>query len=372
MGSGYGSGAGGAEGAGGTGGAGETASAPAASDVLGDTTDIASASGGGAGQSSGYAPIIGDRSTLAGLYRAKQQQPTPNPPTQPIVARTAIQKISDNQYPMPITRFFFSYDFFNNVNAPFNKQLGLNIDRVQLNHYLFGYEQAFFDNQASIGVRLPYNVLTYRDTANTNAFRDVNTDALGNLSVFGKMLLWSTSDRANLISAGLLVETPTGPRQFAGSNVYQLNKTTYLDPFIGYRFQATDRAYMLGFTSMDIPTNGVGPVYLFNDLQFGYFLHKAEQPGALLSAVVPLFEVHVNTPLSERGFRADRPFFGIDVVNLMAGTHFVFADRFVVSWAAGTPVTGPQPWNFETIVMLNVVFGGGGRTPLPTTAGPTF
>jgi hypothetical protein len=332
-------------------------------------------------------PVIGDRAPIGAFLNprrlARRQAgnnggPTPNPydPLPPIEtsipAQKASLKISDNQTPLPITRFYFTYDFFNNVNAPFNERLGLNLRDVRIHHYTFGYEQAFLQNRLSVGLRLPYNVMTYEETSPERP-RSVNTDQLGDLSVYTKFLLWNTPDYQNFLSTGLLVVTPTGPRNFAGSDVFFVNSTTYLDPFVGYRFQLGDRAYVTGFTSLDIPTNGEGPLYLFNDFQFGYYLYRAATSDDFLTAIVPIFEVHVNTPLSNRGFSESEPFFGIDTVSLMGGLHVSLWDRCVISWSAGAPVTGPRPWDFETLVLLNVLFGPRPAQAPPGTFGiPTF
>src|SRR5262249_1249702 len=139
---------------------------------------------------------------------------------------------------------------------------------------------------------------------------------VGNLSIFGKYVLWRADDRNSLVSTGLMVTAPTGHRRFAGAPAAGGFGDTLLQPFLGF-FWARDRFYAQGFTSVEVPSDSDDVTMYYNDLGVGYFVYRSEDPSAFLRAVAPTFEVHVNTPLNHRGgFNVRDPAWTPDVVDL--------------------------------------------------------
>ena len=87
-------------------------------------------------------------------------------------------------------------------------------------------------------------------------------------------------------------------------------------------------------------------------------LGRSQAFGRLLTAIVPTFEVHVNTPLNHRGaFSLGDPAATPDVVDLTTGTIFELNRRSTLSVGLVTPVTGPKPFNLEALVQFNLSFG---------------
>jgi hypothetical protein len=277
--------------------------------------------------------------------------------------------------PIPQDRVFFTFNYFNNINYAVNGRIGAPYSNIQIERYQLGLEKTFWNGNASIGIR---------DTLNTMSANSVvpglggTSTAMGDLNVFTKFVLWQQWEDAGsrgtgaypfapgaanggLISGGLSLNFPTGPGAFAGSTGSTSFRDTQLQPFLGY-FWSRNKLYVVGFESINVPLDPHDVTTFFSDVGLGYFVFKSEDRDSFLSAVAGTFEVHVNDPLNHR-----RPFnvtdlAGIaDVVDFTYGASFFLGQRALFSTAMVTPVTGPRPYNFEVLALLNVYFGRSGR-----------
>ena len=270
-----------------------------------------------------------------------------DPSLGPLVARIpqywrGAYKVTENENPRPTTRAYLSYYFYDDVFGGMNTAI---TPRVRLHQQVFGYEQAFLDRRASVGVRLPYNQVT-------SAPGFFNDTALGDLSIVTKVALYDDRDTGNLFSAGLVVTVPTADRPFDSTTTGYDAGGTFLQPFVGFVVR-TGPWFLQGFSSLVVPTND-DVTLLSNDLQLGYELYR--NPDApLLTGVLPTFEVHVNTPLDHRGPRTE-PVGFVDQVTLLGGAQFLFRERSAVGVGVGAPVTGPRPFSLQTTVQLNLWF----------------
>src|SRR5262249_27007709 len=95
-----------------------------------------------------------------------------------------------------------------------------------------------------------------------------------------------------------------------------------------------------------------------------YFAYRNFSPGAILSAIVPTFEMHLSDPLNHRGaLRPNDPAGTPDVLDLTFGSSFIFGRRVVASFGCAFPVTGPRPFDIEVLALLNIYFGRNGIAP---------
>jgi hypothetical protein len=135
---------------------------------------------------------------------------------------------------------------------------------------------------------------------------------------------------------------------------------TTLQPFVGYRFGWGD-FFVHGFTSVDVPTDGNDVTMLFNDIGVGYYAYRNRDEDAIVRAIIPTFEVHVNTPLNHRGALNFNDLAGTaDTVDLTFGATFELGQRSTLAVAFVTPVTGPRPFDYEILAQLNIRFGARG------------
>jgi hypothetical protein len=316
------------------------------------------------------APVmIGDEGPLAYRRFFPAQVPPPptppHPPTPPVPnpfrGRTPPAapwirgfKIADNQSPRPQDRFFFSFNYFNNLNGDINSRIGADVSHLKVYRQLYGFEKTFWDGNASFGLRVPVNTLVadsmVRGLGGTST-------SFGNLTAFAKFILWQDRSGRNLISGGLSVTAPNSPTRFAGSPATVGFHDSQIQPFLGYIF-ATDHWFIQGFEAIDVPTDPNDVTLNYNDIGIGYFLYKDPDPNAWISSITPTFETHANIPLNHRGaLRFNDPAGTADVVDLTYGANILFRRRAMLSFGFVNPVTGPKPFSYEWQLLLNVYFG---------------
>jgi hypothetical protein len=213
-----------------------------------------------------------------------------------------------------------------------------------------------------VGFRIPVNTLTI-----TSGISELNGEhtSTGNFSSFLKFLLWQ-NDRGSLLSAGLDMSFPTGPKSFAGYPTVLGINSYELQPFLGYIFRR-DKFYLQGFDSIVVPTDRNLATMYYCDIAMGYFVYRSQNPRAAISAIVPIFETHLNIPLNLAGFNPAILGSTPDIVDLTWGVSVGFGSRAVLTTAYIHPVTGPAPFTGELAVMLNVLFGGRPGANLPIT-----
>jgi hypothetical protein len=274
------------------------------------------------------------------------------PPTTTIVPSVRGFKIADNQSPQPQDRIFYSFNYFEELNKSINRREPTPIENIRVYRHYFGLEKTFLEQRASLGLRLPINTLTTDST-----FRGLGgtTTSAGDLNLIAKYVLLQDKDKGNLISTGLSITAPTGPSAFAGTRSIRSFHNTTLQPFVGYLF-TRDRFYAQGFFAIDIPTAPSDVTIMYNDLGIGYYVYRASDPDQLISAIAPNFEVHVNTPLNHRGYHPTDPAGTPDFVDLTTGMSVSFRRRARLSIGLVEPVTGPRPFDFEVLALLNVYY----------------
>jgi hypothetical protein len=238
--------------------------------------------------------------------------------------------------------------------------------------YIFGLEKTFDDGWGSIGIQLPLNSFTAESTLKGRvAGSGVSSTALNNLTVFSKYILKLNPETGSLISVGLAVTPRTGPGTFAGAAKLAAVNDTTVQPFVGYLWRH-DRFYLHGFVSLEVPTSLRDVTMVYNDIGIGYYAYVNPRPQALLTALVPTFEVHVNDPLTHGDFNNPFDLTGTpDVVNLTYGINALVGQSGVFTFGVVTPVTGPHPFGYEVLALINWRFGRtrGLRAPLPMAGG---
>jgi hypothetical protein len=214
-------------------------------------------------------------------------------------------------------------------------------------------EKTLLDKDASIGLRLPLNTL--EDSSPFPALGGTNTD-IGNLTLILKYAPWRDRETGSLLSGGLCITTPTGPRNFAGSPFIEPPNSVTLQPWVGYIW-VQDKFFLHGFTSIDVPTDSGDVTMLYNDVGVGYYVYQTKDCDKWITAIVPTLELHVNTPLNHRGaFNFTNQAATPDWVDLTVGTDLELRKHAMLSIGFVTPLTGPKPYDFEVLTQLNIRF----------------
>ena len=136
----------GAGGAGmGAGGDGTAPGAPGATTTPGAAAEAAStfspAEGGVLSGSGSVFAMIGDQAPMTGVQTSRFPQPpfVPNPKLRSqIVPAVRGFKIADNQSPFPQDRIYFTFNYFDNVNARLNSDFKSPISSLSVFRYVFG------------------------------------------------------------------------------------------------------------------------------------------------------------------------------------------------------------------------------------------
>jgi hypothetical protein len=283
----------------------------------------------------------------------------PSPTGGGVVGRT---KISDDNNPLPRDRLIFDYDFFNNVP--------LTTGGFDVHRYSAGFEKTFFDQRASVEVRLPF-ASTLDTNINATGLASRATE-LGNLNLTAKVLLYR-GDALN-IAAGLGVALPTAEdtHVFVGSTetVRIANDAVLLTPYLAYL--ATPNPDWFFQNWFQVGFNTEGNRVLFNDgsglrpvgrltdqpllqidAQLGYWLVNPCTSGGFLRGLAPFVELHYNTVLGNAG-QVNAGDFSITAVNgafnelnLSFGAVLLLGDRINLALGATVPTLNSNNRSFD-------------------------
>jgi hypothetical protein len=257
-------------------------------------------------------------------------------------------KIADNESARPQDRVIGTFNFFNFVEGQANTRIGANVGNVNFYREIIGFEKTFFNGYASIGMRLPFELLDIG--GNTN----VDSADVGDLSIIFKAILFQDRDMNYLFSGGLVVTVATGPVALGGPGfTLDTFNSTLLQPYIGFLW-TPGNFYLQSFTSIDVPLDPNDVTFLFNDVGIGYFVMRNRE--GFVSAIAPTVEVHINDPLNHRHPSADCMLGLPDWVDITGGLTFEFNRRATLAIGVSAPVTGPKPYALEAISHLNIHF----------------
>lgn len=357
------------------------AGAVSAADLFGGGGETA---GAGFGGTAAAAPapfaMIGDISPII-LHPSAATPPIPPPipppgPPRPPGARGASPiypsvrnfKVSENQSPRPQDRFFFNFNYYNNLGDAINSRDLSPVTQMKAYVYNFGVEKTFNNGMGSIGIRLPLDNLT------ANSFGNIvstpTSTALGNLTVFGKYILAQNPRTGSLVSALLAISPRTGTSRFAGAPyLFPLN-STYIQPCLGYIYNS-GRFYFQGFSGFSFPASPYDTSLVYNDVAIGYYLYRNRESRTWLTALAPTFELHVNNPINHRDVFSRTDLAGApDTVDLTFGLNFGIRNTSVLTAAFVAPVTSPRVFDSEAVLMLNIFYGRTRARLIPITPPP--
>jgi len=340
--------------------------APAAAAPAPAPAPLTSARTGGFQSGAGGAsdlPMLGDLAPIGGPIGGLRG-PSPIAGGFAGLSRARLFKIADNQIPKPTDRLFFTFNYFEDVGDRINRRLNSNVFDIKAYRYLFGFEKTFADGRASFGLRLPLNVLEANNSLRNQQppFTDTST-ALGDLFLYSKFILKENAEKKSLLSGGVALTIPTGPPTFAGAQFIRQPHNLAIQPYLGY-YRSFGKFYLIGFEAIDVPFSNADATVIFSDLALGYLLYQNPDPEGLISLVAPVFEVHANIPLNHRnpylllpGPPVEADIAGTpDVVNLTYGISTKLKKNALISLGLVTPVTGPRPFDFEALLLLNYLY----------------
>ena len=329
--------------------------------LFGDTVGGGGGGGGAAGSGTGY---------LNYLY-AVQINATATDPQ----AAVGTQKLAEATSPLPRTRVFFNYSYFDNTPLT---GTGLDVQR-----YTPGFEYAFNNNRTSIEARLPF-AATLDSDLRGGQFLDNRNVELGDMTVFLKHLFSLSETFA--FSGGLGISIPTSDDVFlqgltAADQLQIESQSVHLYPFLGALFTPNDRLFVQSFLQFDFDTNGNdvnvtgfggGPTSgvlnnqnnVFLDASVGYWIYQNFGGRGLITGLAPQLELHYNRSMGDADSltRNNLSILGgndIDLLNGTVGVTALLGDTAILTLGYATPLGGsPEQFDSEFRVSFNYFFGG--------------
>lgn len=260
-------------------------------------------------------------------------------------------KIAENENVRPMTRIYGSFNYFNNVNGRLFRRLGAEVGQVNAHRETVGGEWAFWNNGASVGVRIPFNTVTI--TGIPRADLNGTFTSVGDLSFIFKRALYDEGAEGKFVSGGMLLTVPTGQESYGGGGFLRSPRTVFFQPYLGYVIPVGRKLYLQGFSSVAMPTDlGRDVAQLFTDISVGIKAYENQDSDAFLTALTPIFESHLSTPLNHRG-ALRTPIGAPDSLVLTQGCTFQFRKKAHLTVAISEPISGFAPFDFEAAIQMN-------------------
>ena len=342
----------------------------------------------------GSAPtMLGDFLTGGGI-QLRYNPPTPRPLIDMTIGGGPGRvKIADNNKALPQDRVYFNYNYFNNAARV---RPGVTIDSparyLSFSRYTVGLEKAFFGDQHSLEVRVPFTDAYEVDVMDPGVTQfGVSASRVDNLTVIYKYLLdvGGMGDTGSAVT-GIGINIPSGDDtegSFADTTFEIQNETLHLMPYIGF-LGAEDATFFHMFIQLDVVPKG-NPIVVQNggvgtrwgkfneqhllhiDASLGRWLFPdcCPPPPLDLIEVAGIVELHYTSAFQS----SDEVTGTIDIVdpddttltfsnfanrfnifNVTAGLHFQFGRRMNMSFAGALPLRGIPNRSYDAQVLAQV------------------
>ncbi|MDZ4657203.1 MAG: hypothetical protein SH868_06440 [Bythopirellula sp.] len=295
----------------------------------------------------------------------------PSPAAGDIVGRVRIQ---DNNSPLPKDRVFFDYNFFHNV--PFTST------GTDVNRFAPGVEKTFWDQQASVEVRVPM-ALTLDNAVLTDGLTDSSSSEFGNLACAVKFLLTSTETTA--VAAGLGVSAPTADdlevSMADGTQLVRVtNDSTHVLPYLAVLCTPENSNwYVQSFLTFDFDTTGsdvfanvsgmgLEEIGVWNDQHLatlsvatGSWFYQNYAPGNTIRRIGWQAEAHYTETLNDAdsvasgNFRVGNPDSELSLVNGIFGLN-VHVGKTIITTGYTVPLTDDKVFDGEVRAFVNRYF----------------
>jgi hypothetical protein len=215
-----------------------------------------------------------------------------------------------------------------------------------------GFERTICNGCASVGVRIP--ILEHHGSSADTV------DGVGDATIILKVAFCDDCYTGNVFSGGLAITVPTGRDMVLAddTNIHSV----LLQPWLGFicntdAWSCDPRCYLIGFSSVVVPTVRKDATFLSTDLGIGYRLYGCREYTSI-SAIIPTLEAHLSTPLNHQGINGNTGVVEFpDQLIMTAGVHIgLGCNQAWFTLAGATPVTGPRPFEVEVIAQLNLNF----------------
>lgn len=216
-------------------------------------------------------------------------------------------------------------------------------ERGQMTRGLIGFEKTveLGGIDGSFGMRLPF----FEVTGSTTEIRDV-----GDLSLNWKAVVYGGFDTEDLITVGLVLTLPTGPKLITPQGEIT---SVLIQPWVGY-YYTLKHAYLQGFTGVVIPTESRDTGFSYTNLALGYRFYESCKCKPFISLVAGQLEAQVLTPFERQSL--GKPIVINDSFVGTAAVHVGFGDSGLLTLGFGVPVGGYRPYEYQGTAGFSVLF----------------
>ena len=304
--------------------------------------------------------------------------------TSPLTGGDRRYKLTEATSPIPTDRVFVNYNLFRNALTDANG------NELNLNRYAFGLERTFWNENASMELRIP--ILDGLDSRQTQVVGGPPNrgSEFGNVSLTTKFLLAEGNGWA--YSTGLGVIMPTAQSAFLISDqspsaiaVELENEAWYVQPFFAVQRSFEHGNWINFYTQCDFATQGNtitvrdldGDLFgdpqvyndqnlLFFDLSMGRWIYQSNQQNRRLRGVAAIFELHYTTSLNDAdivsaGFddgppgsqdTLTNPNNRLDVLNTTLGLRFLVGPKSTLTVSGVAPLRANEEHLFDSEISV--------------------
>jgi hypothetical protein len=276
-----------------------------------------------------------------------------------------LQKVSEDNNPLPRDRFIFNYDYFDNVP--------LTPHGVSVNRFSPGFEKTFFDRRASVEVRVPFAATLSSDIL-ADGVTNTNRAELGDVHITLKGLAYRSDSL--YVAGGLAFDIPTadGTRVLLsdGTTLVRVrNDSLLMTPYLAYLWVPNNRLFFQNWYQFVFDTNGdmvqvngdgsgltnIGRLHqqslLEIDAQLGYWVYQSNDSSSFVRAAAPFIELHYNSTMGKSdmeqggGFSIGFDNSHFDELNMSTGVTTWLRNNLLLSAGATFPLKGHDDRSFD-------------------------
>src|SRR5262249_29142500 len=212
---------------------------------------------------------------------------------------------------------------------------------------LIGVEKTFFNNRASLTVRVPVSTLRAQPTPSEsfalfNQGTGVST-VVGDASIVLKVILFDNTVRGNTIGAGVAASAPTTQTPFLGGsgtiiNVVRDTPDWVIEPYIGAIFRRGEFTFQT-VTGAGLPTSANHAIYVYTTGSAAWMFYRAAHRNQFVTAMSAIAELSVLEPVGPLRGIIGASQHTADFISVTIGNSIILRDWIYFTYGVNTPLT---------------------------------
>ena len=260
----------------------------------------------------------------------------------------------------PLDRVYISFTYTNGLIQDFST-LGAFTTRFNQFNELMGIEKTFFNNRASLTVRVPVSTL-HTDSLNDIRFFNQGTGTstvVGDGSLLLKAILFENPERGNIIATGIAASFPTSQTHFLGNDVPGVlaieseTRDWVIQPYFGAVFRRGEFTFQ-NVTGFGFPTSADHAIYFYTTDSAAWMFYRAACPNQFVTSMSAVLELSVLEPLGPLRGTIETSQRTADFISVTVGNSIVLRDWVYFTYGVNTPITRHKPYSTQIVSSLSV------------------